>query len=88
MYLPVEPGRLIEGPVNRGPENRGCTVLTKKSTQLTIYAGSFVTKIGERTLGDLVHQPCNTTFSTIISHVKRKDKVTKESHKRGRLFNI
>jgi len=27
MYLPVEPGRLIEGPVNRGPENRGCTVL-------------------------------------------------------------
>jgi len=26
MYLPVEPGRLIEGPVNRGPENRGCTV--------------------------------------------------------------
>jgi len=27
MYLPVEPGRLVEGPVNRGPENRGCTVL-------------------------------------------------------------
>jgi len=27
MYLPVELGRLIEGPVNRGPENRGCTVL-------------------------------------------------------------
>jgi len=27
MYLPVEPGRLIEGPVNRGPENRGCTVI-------------------------------------------------------------
>jgi len=27
MNLPVEPGRLIEGPVNRGPENRGCTVL-------------------------------------------------------------
>jgi len=26
MYLPVQPGRLIEGPVNRGPENRGCTV--------------------------------------------------------------
>jgi len=29
MYLPVEPGRLIERPVNRGPENRGCTVLQK-----------------------------------------------------------
>jgi len=27
MYLPVEPGRLIEWPVYRGPENRGCTVL-------------------------------------------------------------
>jgi len=27
MYHPVEPGRLIEGPVNRGQENRGCTVL-------------------------------------------------------------
>jgi len=27
MYLPVEPGRLIEGLLNRGPENRGCTVL-------------------------------------------------------------
>jgi len=27
MYLPVEPGRLIEGPVNRGAENRGFTVL-------------------------------------------------------------
>ena len=26
MYLPVEPGRLIEVLVNRGPENRGCTV--------------------------------------------------------------
>ena len=26
MYLPVEPGRLIKGPVNRGPKNRGCTV--------------------------------------------------------------
>jgi len=28
MYLPVEPGRLIKGPVNRGPENRRCTVST------------------------------------------------------------
>jgi len=26
MYLPVEPDRIIEGPVNRGPENRVCTV--------------------------------------------------------------
>ena len=29
MYLPVESGRLIEGPVNRGPDNRGCTVFNK-----------------------------------------------------------
>jgi len=29
MYLPVEPGWLIEGSVNRGPENQGCTVLCK-----------------------------------------------------------
>ena len=26
MYLPVEPRRLIEGPVNRGPDYRGCNV--------------------------------------------------------------
>ena len=26
IYLPVEPGRLIEEPVNRGPDDRGCTV--------------------------------------------------------------
>jgi len=31
MYLPVEPGRLIEGPVDRGPENRGCTVSVSKN---------------------------------------------------------
>jgi len=34
MYLPVEPGRLIEGPVNRGPENRGCTVHRAQSVTL------------------------------------------------------
>ena len=26
MFLPVEPGRLIERPGNRGPDNRGCTI--------------------------------------------------------------
>jgi len=34
-------------------------------------------RIGERPRGHLFYQPCNTTFSNIISRVKRKDKVIK-----------
>jgi len=37
----------------------------------------FSQRIGERSLGHLVYQPCNTTVSLVIRHVKTKDNLIK-----------
>jgi len=54
MYLPVEPGRLIEGPVNRGPENRGCTVL--------------LITVSDSRSDQLVHKSDRESFDKVFNH--------------------
>jgi len=55
MYLPVEPGRLIEGPVNRGPENRGCAV--------------YILQKSEKFLMLDVRHPQDHTVAIVVSSV-------------------